>query len=141
MKDLTKFQFVDEARGVAILLVILFHSVEGIGKLGFLSLPATYGQMGVELFFVASAFSLSHSFRNRSGESHGAIAFYIRRFFRIAPMFYVGIVIYGLLHFYMQHCARSPLSWDPYTPRNVLANALFLHGFYPPAYNNIVAGG
>lgn len=89
-------QVVDALRGYAILLVIAVHSI-GLNQA--LAWPAKrlllLGFYGVQLFFLASALTLLMSWSRsqdrilpRSGK------FLIRRFFRIAPLYYLAVVFY-----------------------------------------------
>lgn len=102
-----KLDFVDSLRGLAILLVILVHTsqrVEGIP--GLVKAFCTYGQMGVQLFFMASGFTLCLSLSRRSsGAGSGVRNFYIRRFFRIAPLYFCGFLLYQII--------VPSLSWTP----------------------------
>lgn len=87
-----KFEYIDSLRGLAILLVILVH-VQILGEpsfsnMEFLSSFVDNGRLGVQLFFVASAFTLMLSFQNRVDEPNRDRNFFIRRFFRIAPLYY-----------------------------------------------------
>lgn len=119
----------DSLRGVAILLVILFHT----------SIPFTShvpGQryldvvenQGVQLFFLVSAYTMCVMWRSRSGEAQPALKFYIRRVCRIAPLYWLAIVAYGVMKGF------QPWPWT-------LANALLVHGVVPPAINSVVPGG
>ena len=92
-----KLQYVDAIRGLAIMAVLLVHC----GQHGTNHYPAPItqaivnGQMGVQLFFVMSAFTLFLSYVNRQGRERFAIRnFFIRRVFRIAPMYWLGIAYY-----------------------------------------------
>jgi len=101
-----------------------------------------YGQMGVQLFFFASAFTLCHSWIGRTGEKQKLLNYWIRRYFRIAPIYYIGIAIYCLSSIAENyHLSGLVVPTEQYSFINILANMLFLHGFYPPANNNIVPGG
>jgi peptidoglycan/LPS O-acetylase OafA/YrhL len=77
-------------RGVAALVVVLHH----LQEMANLTLPSLLSQMtahfflGVHLFFVLSAFSLYHSSRYAPASY---VAYLVKRFFRIAPLFYVMI--------------------------------------------------
>nr|WP_246664555.1 acyltransferase [Rhodoblastus acidophilus] len=75
---------------------MVFHLkivLEGIGAspLPIWLEPVGFGALGVSLFFVASAFSLFFALARRKDRS--SRKFYIRRFFRIAPLFYVFTVL------------------------------------------------
>ncbi len=118
-------QVVDALRGYAILLVIAVHS---IGHVNDLVWPAKrlllLGFYGVQLFFLASALTLLmswsrsvDSFSRRSGK------FLIRRFFRIAPLYYLAVVFYWFAYqakpadFSFELLLASMLfynAWSPY---------------------------
>jgi len=145
-----KYGYIDSIRGVAILLVILVHTSQSLElESSALMLISEYGQMGVQLFFVASGFTMCLSFSRRRNESMPVLAFYIRRFFRIAPMYYLGIIGYCVFRTLLAYIENGQVIIpdgqlmipDQYTPMNILANTLFLHGVYAPANNNIVPGG
>ena len=124
-------------------MVILVHTSNAlILDSGVLSILSKYGQMGVQLFFVASAFTLCLSFSKRKDEHAPVLAFYIRRFFRIAPMYYLGIAGYCILRTLINYVnSGEVIVPGQYTPINIMANALFFHGVYEPGNNNIVPGG
>ena len=142
-----KLGYVDAMRGIAILAVILVHTALAVKELfgglsGFANGLAEYGQMGVQLFFVASAYTLCISYFRRKGEPRPIVSFLIRRFFRIAPLYYVAIILYFLLHLVKQMYHRADhLQFYPYSFLNVVSNLAFVHGFVPPANNKIVPGG
>jgi len=138
-----KLAQVDSLRGIAILMVILIHTGQSISDMSSRLQGFTlYGQLGVQLFFVMSAFTLSLSADRRDTEEDKTKKYIVRRFFRIAPLYYVGIIWYFLYYSILTSIYSKSLqlaNW--YTPVNMLANFLFVHGFYPPANNNIVPGG
>ncbi|MFZ1831080.1 MAG: acyltransferase family protein [Candidatus Competibacteraceae bacterium] len=83
-------------RAVAALAVVIFH-VHGIYQLdlpAYFSLIKTHFGLGVQLFFVLSAFSIFFSTHHRVGRSHWIQDYFIRRFFRIAPFFYLMILVW-----------------------------------------------
>jgi peptidoglycan/LPS O-acetylase OafA/YrhL len=133
------FSFIDALRGYAILCVVMVHCSQAIPVMGQRVRDATQnGVYGVQLFFVISAFTLFWSMRNRSRIDRKPLhAFFVRRIFRIGPLFWAGIVFYCLY----------PGPWrTEYAPHGVgwvqiAAAFLFLHGWYPTAINSIVPGG
>ena len=135
--------YVDVMRGIAILMVILVHTAQRVENLSpLMDGLAKYCQMGVQLFFVASAYTLCLSFERRSKEPHRILSFYLRRLFRIAPLYYLGISIYFVFHLAKQFYHSGQISSiAPYSIGNVVANVLFVHGFVPSANNDIVPGG
>lgn len=57
-----------------------------------------FGWYGVQLFFIVSAFTLLLSWNRSSSSGAAKIGrFFVRRFLRIAPMYYFGIAIYFFL--------------------------------------------
>jgi len=138
-----KYKHIDSIRGIAILMVILVHAstyIHGLDKTTFIL--TSYCQMGVQLFFIASAYTLCLSKSNRENENHSTIKYAIRRLFRIGPMYYTGILLYFLiavLYVYNSNYTNKLPMY--YNIQNILCNILFLHGFYQPANNNIVPGG
>jgi peptidoglycan/LPS O-acetylase OafA/YrhL len=138
-----KLGYVDAMRGIAILMVILVHTSQRVPNLSpLMGRLAEYSQMGVQLFFVVSAYTLCLSFERRSKEPYSISSFYIRRLFRIAPLYYIAIPIYFAFHIVKQHYNSEPISTtEPYSIVNIVANILFIHGFVPSANNNIVPGG
>lgn len=138
-----KFDYIDSIRGIAILGVILCH----VNSYGGISITVTsffekvtgFGAKGVQLFFIASAFTLFLSFQNRVKIEQSPIRnFFIRRFFRIAPLFYISMVYYsiqnGLNHAYA-------LSGDSFqTGLSVFFHFIFLHGWNPNWIDSIVPG-
>lgn len=137
-----KFRYVDQARGIAILMVIGVHVAQKTPSLDLVLISISqYLQMGVQLFFVASAYTLCNSYDTRKMEILPQLSFYIRRIFRIAPLYYVGILVYFSLHLARQLADGEEINVEPYSLVNILSNTFFLHGFFPPANNNIVPGG
>lgn len=89
--------FIEALRGYAALFVFCYHLA--LIPNPDLELPKWAGKFlltggtGVTLFFVVSAFTLTLSMQQRENESNHITKFYIRRFFRIAPLFYVWIIL------------------------------------------------
>lgn len=132
-----KLLFVDCLRGFAILGVLLVHCGQVIQLPYFLASIANQGQTGVQLFFIASAFTIFLSYENRSlkGENNVVINFFIRRFFRIAPMFYVTMIVYLVINI-----ALSKHSNEATFP-NIFTHLLFINGWFPDYINTIIPGG
>ena len=93
----------DGLRGLAILLVLVFHyiSQEGVLPSGTLADRlqrfVIMGWTGVDLFFVLSGFLIGGILMDvRSSPSYFK-TFYSRRFFRIVPIYYLWIILYAAL--------------------------------------------
>lgn len=136
-----KFESIDIMRGIAILMVIAVHTSQKIEGDLILNAFYKYGQMGVQMFFVSSAFTLCYSAEIRRSKDEYLTNFYIRRFFRIAPGYYTGILIYFLLNVLCNTMNITSAWKNNDDPINILVNILFLNGLYFPANNNVVPGG
>jgi peptidoglycan/LPS O-acetylase OafA/YrhL len=51
---------------------------------------------GIPLFFIISASTLYLSLDSKAGEGKRFTKFYLRRFFRIAPLFYVLLILVAM---------------------------------------------
>jgi peptidoglycan/LPS O-acetylase OafA/YrhL len=95
----------DGVRGIAILLVLLFH----FGQYGHgLPLPSVLvdkvfyrvcqaGWVGVDLFFVLSGFLITGILHDSKGGSHYFRNFYARRCLRIFPLYYLFLTLFLLV--------------------------------------------
>ena len=95
-----KFKYIDALRGLAIFLVMIVHTSQ-YGEKSHNEIFNSFfkfGAKGVQLFFLASAFILFLSYNYRISKQYKNLLrdFYIRRFFRIAPMYYIGIIFFSL---------------------------------------------
>src|SRR5215831_13211671 len=83
-------------RAIAVLMIVMFH----LHYVGTLALPdlaqviATHFGMGVYLFFVISGFSLLYSTRVSETGTQWIRDYLVRRFFRIAPLYYTMLAFY-----------------------------------------------
>ena len=95
---MTTLDFIDGLRGIAILMVLVFHTSLAIANgVGFIKerILAENLSRGVQLFFIISAFAIFRSSDLRKGkDSSPVISFYIRRFFRIMPMWWIACIVY-----------------------------------------------
>lgn len=136
-----KFRFIDALRGLAICAVILVHSALGVHRLSpWARGMFRSGEYGVQLFFVVSAFTLFLSLdRRKPGERHPNLNFFIRRFFRIAPLFWAAAV------FYLWYRIPGMEGWlgsEKHITRGNIASAFtFTNGWNPRWLNSIVPGG
>jgi peptidoglycan/LPS O-acetylase OafA/YrhL len=89
----------DGLRGFAALWVFSMH----VALLSGASIPiVSQGAYGVDLFILLSGFVMAHQYEQRhsSGASPSAkefLLFWVRRFFRIAPLYYVLLIVAFLL--------------------------------------------
>ncbi|QXH50281.1 acyltransferase [Pseudomonas fakonensis] len=120
-------------RGVAALAVVLYH----LALIGKVAVPAGFGfiirdfGLSVHLFFILSAFSLMHSTLGRIERTGWLNDYFIRRFFRIAPLFYC-VLTFELLR-QIQGGGLS-VGFD-----KIVTNLSFTFGLVP--FTEIVWGG
>jgi peptidoglycan/LPS O-acetylase OafA/YrhL len=143
---------IDGLRGIAVLWVALFHFTvlrpgDAATHLA-LAMPggalAAHGYLGVDLFFLISGFLLSMPwFRHhvQGMERPSAPRFYARRFWRIAPAYYVQLAVLFLVVLPLLHGAtfwRSDLWVYLY---NLGVHALFLHNTTPLSSGSMQVNG
>lgn len=132
-----RMQSLDTLRGMAILMVIAFHVSIHFRPAPWLGQLANFGNQGVQLFFLVSAITMCFMWEQREAESDRRLKFYIRRFFRIAPLFWLAMCFYGLPLW--RGAAGGTMQSADLT--QIALTASFLHGFSPSAINKIVPGG
>ena len=138
----SRYDFIDLLRGVAILLVIAFHSVGAsfgfdqlqfgaglgrdfdVGRQFLIVLPATFGWAGVAVFFAISGFCIHNSFSKES--ALGLFRYVVKRFCRIYPPY-----IFAVLVFYIYH-GRVVSNYG-----NLLAHVLLIHNYFPSYFFGI----
>jgi peptidoglycan/LPS O-acetylase OafA/YrhL len=124
----------DALRGIAALGIVVVHSLY-MFPLG-PSVPSWIGSplvLGVPLFFVISAFSMSAAY---TGGLHGRAAlrrYGLRRLFRIVPLFYLFLFVW-LAYFYYLGSPLRPSS-------EILANMTFTFSLVPAMQVSIVPAG
>ncbi len=139
-KELVRYNFIDSLRGWAIIGVLLAHT-SIVGNVAYPSWlrNITYlnvAPRGVQLFFVVSALTLCMSWTKRKEkEKYFLRNFYIRRFFRIAPLFYLAIIYFLFIQGYWNG------NLNHFSFANIFTTFFFVNGVFPAWMNNIVYGG
>jgi peptidoglycan/LPS O-acetylase OafA/YrhL len=135
-----EFPILNAARAAAAIWVMVAHVTRICAKPVFL---LSQGYLAVECFIFISGFLMMLLLaREKSLNLSSALRFYTRRFFRIAPSFYLAIALYVIFRgFYIENLTRcadvfgsvaaipglgAEVGW-----RSVLWNVLFAHGFWP----------
>lgn len=100
----------DLLRCIAILIVLFTHSIPLLNPALLNKIPVYTGYWGVELFFVLSGFLIGTillKIHYQSGEIdlEKIRAFWIRRWFRTLPNYYLMFIIYALAVYFSHHLA------------------------------------
>lgn len=111
------YELLDGLRGVAAILVILFHFGEGFATSA-VDQFINHGYLAVDFFFVLSGFVLGYAYDDRWKRGLTKGEFIVRRIIRLQPMV-VAAVILGLIAYIVQGCEH----WD-HTPASPWAVAV-----------------
>ncbi|WPU91627.1 acyltransferase [Mucilaginibacter sabulilitoris] len=135
-----KLPYINALRGIAILIIVISHTQNhgtGLFKMHPYLLPLLdEGNLGVQWFFILSAFTLFRSYHLRSHTDVKPIkSFFIRRIFRIAPLFYWAII------YYLWQNAVLPGQTFPVTTAHIIASILFINSFWPNWATSVGPGG
>ncbi|MEI8341234.1 MAG: acyltransferase [Verrucomicrobiota bacterium] len=132
--------FIDQLRGIAILLVVFSHTLAYAGVVYHAPLSKTNssldlgsvagfittsifcnGSLGVILFFVLSGFCIRWS--HLHARAFSLKDFYLRRAFRIYPTYIIWLGIFAAV--------MSAPNWD------IIVHALMLHNFFASSFHSI----
>lgn len=115
------YELLDGLRGVAAILVLIYHIFEGFafaestnGEGSGLITTLNHGHIAVDFFFILSGFVISYAYDDRWGKmSLGG--FFKRRLIRLHPMLIMGAVV-GMISFLLTGCQQwsgevTPISW------------------------------
>ncbi len=97
-----RYDVLDGLRGVAALLVIVYHVFECFDWS-----PVPHGYLAVDFFFVLSGFVIGYAYDSRWQEGLSVARFFKRRLIRLHPMVILGALI-GAVCFLIQGSVR----WD-----------------------------
>ncbi|HEV7903461.1 MAG TPA: acyltransferase [Pyrinomonadaceae bacterium] len=134
----------DFLRGIASLSVCWFHLTSFTYHhtdgwfYSFLRTSASYGWLGVEVFFVISGFVIPYALRRANYRLSAYPAFLLKRIIRLDPPYLVGILIFILLAFaYAFHTGRPPeVEGAPLTWARVLLHLGYLNMFFHQEWLN-----
>lgn len=116
---------IDALRGYAVLLVICTHVLIHAHTLVWpVKRLLLLGHTGVQLFFLMSAVTLLMSWSRDEGKAFGARArrFFIHRWFRIAPLYFLAIAFYWLF---------DQRALDEFNLERLVATLLFYNAWSP----------
>lgn len=122
---------IESLRAYAAFAIVIFHVIHLTGMpipraLEFMKWSFAFG---VPLFFVVSAFSLAYGYEGRLNGRDDVWKFYLRRVFRIAPLFY-AMIAYTFL-------TTRDASWLESHLGEVAANLTFTFNLFPDLVEGI----
>jgi peptidoglycan/LPS O-acetylase OafA/YrhL len=128
-----RLSYIDGLRGVAALMVFMIHSgspaIRSLGTYG--NMLVDHGRYGVSVFFVVSAYTLCLSIAPAfDGNATSWTAYFIRRFFRIAPLYWLVLTVVLVLGY-------SATAHDNIVP-SALAHFSFANMFLPQYGNDLI---
>lgn len=128
-----RYQRLDALRGIAILSVIAFHAaiIRPFHEPWWMRY-INQGYQGVGLFYIVSALTLVLSWQHRYHlDADPDKAFWTRRFFRIAPVFYLMLLVSGLWTKGNTTVIPRSMRGHIFTWPNLLAHMTFTFGWIP----------
>jgi peptidoglycan/LPS O-acetylase OafA/YrhL len=96
----------DGLRGIAILLVLVFHFTPTAGPLFFFAHAFQFGWIGVDLFFVLSGYLITGILVDSVGRHAYYRNFIVRRTLRIFPLYYACLILFCVVSYY-----PDPIRW------------------------------
>lgn len=130
-----RVEALDVLRGLMALCVAVYHL--GVWTRAFdggaRSAVVVLGVYGVEAFFLISGFCFAHLYAERAFDRAELRSFHIKRFFRIAPLYYVAMVLGAVFSFDQTVGPRV-------TPMRVLENLTMSFGLVHPNHAMVLGG-
>ena len=99
IKPKKHYEILDGLRGVAALLVVIFHILEAFNEGSRFKQLMNHGYLAVDFFFLLSGFVVAYAYDDRWGKIT-QWEFYKRRLIRLQPMVIMGMVIGALLYYF-----------------------------------------
>jgi peptidoglycan/LPS O-acetylase OafA/YrhL len=139
-----RYAFADGLRGLAALWVVFYHLFHGdhvtqLSKYIGHSLSAIifeYGNLGVPIFFVLSGFVMAVTTNKKIMGASQSAKFMLRRFMRLSPPYYFGIIVTLILLYVKARFIEPTLSFPDM--KAIVAHVFYLQGFLGINQINVV---
>ncbi len=118
-----RYDLLDGLRGVAALMVILYHVGEGFATSS-RDQVINHGYLAVDFFFVLSGFVIGYAYDGRWNQGMSTGSFILRRI-RLQPMVLIAVVL-GVISFILQGCEQ----WDGTTVSTSAVILSIIFGFF-----------
>lgn len=144
-----RFESIDGLRGLACLMVLLYHSCNHFGNIAWPALSLgrftltqarlfSYGYGGVDLFFVLSGFCLAYPIVSRPDRAVNWKQYAINRVRRIVPPYWEAMLLFGILSLWIAHRDFQPFAGQqlPGWPgtRQVIYSFLLISDSFNPSF-------
>jgi len=106
LRSKQRYEILDGLRGVAALMVIIFHFFELYSFGNPSKQIINHGYLAVDFFYVLSGFVLGYAYDDR-WDKMSYWDFYKRRLIRLHPMVIAGSLL-GMCYFFLGECINSP---------------------------------
>ncbi len=105
------YEILDGLRGVAAVMVIIFHLFEAHAGGSHLTQIINHGYLAVDFFFMLSGFVIGYAYDDRWNRMTVG-TFFKRRIIRLHPMVIMGSIV-GAAFFYFQESSCFPPIYNP----------------------------
>ena len=136
LKTNKHFDAIDSFKGIAILMIVLVHTSQMYNMPLSVKHLCDFCQMGCQLFFVISGFSITWSWERKKLLVKD---FYRNRLLSIAPGYWVAIILFYFVNLIKLYFGKG-ISLSLFSC-GAIVNAILLHGLFPQFNNIIVPGG
>src|SRR6187431_945026 len=99
IKPKKHYEILDGLRGVAAILVVIFHIFEAFNEGSRFKQIINHGYLAVDFFFLLSGFVVAYAYDDRWGKMT-QWDFYKRRLIRLQPMVIIGMIIGAVLYYF-----------------------------------------
>lgn len=93
------YEILDGLRGVAAIIVVLFHIFEIFSNGDHSKQIINHGYLAVDFFFMLSGFVIAHAYDDRWNKM-SLTAFFKRRLIRLHPMIFIGMTLGAILFYF-----------------------------------------
>lgn len=132
----SKIPWIDSLKGIAILGIVSAHCGGSGNK--YLDIVIGNGPLGVQMFFVISAFLAYISMERSFGDSvniKNVRQWWVRKFIRLIPMYLLSVFVYTFLFGGNKYWLGSA---GKVSILNIVTHIFFLHGINPYYINSIL---
>lgn len=127
-KDLQYFHYLNGMRGLAALIIVMYHRRFWFGSAEF----AGHAYLGVDFFFMLSGFVLVHAYEQQLLKGMTLVTFLKKRIVRLYPLIVLSSVLGGVAAYGRMHGHK--IAHDPHLAANVLATSLAIPNVWAKEY-------